>query len=155
MSETGGFLMLPRMQSFDFTKAGIGVTGWSKAWSQVAQGMMAASMAQVELARTLWANQPATWQQTTGAGTPVEIARHLLQTSWSNFELGVKGARRINDELAATMFAAAEAVLEGATPESEPKRADGIASAEPAPSVVAQVAEDARASAAKRARHVA
>ena len=89
-----------------------GLACWFRAWTQITHGLMAASMARAELARSLWATSPADWERALHAKSPGGPALQGLHTARSAFETAVKGSRRINDELAASFFAATESLLE-------------------------------------------
>ncbi|MBS0561156.1 MAG: hypothetical protein JSR21_14000 [Proteobacteria bacterium] len=104
------------------------LAGWSRAWTQVAHGMMVASLAQMDAARALFIVNPADLMQLGAQDAPAEAAHHRLEAAREHFQAAVKACRAANDELADTMFRAAESLIDampdgaeqGAKPGAEP-----------------------------------
>ena len=86
---------------------------WSRAWTQMAHGMMTAGIAQTELARTMLAVDPGQWGQGVRAGASGEDARQWLQSTEQKFHEAVLGYRKVNDELARSVFRAAASLIDG------------------------------------------
>jgi hypothetical protein len=86
---------------------------WSRAWTQVAQGMFSASMAQMDLARSLYGTDPADWKLMTDPTASREAMHRYLGTARTRLEANLRDYRRINDELGERLFAAAEDLMLG------------------------------------------
>jgi hypothetical protein len=91
----------------------------SRALSQLTQGFVSAGLAQLDLARTLITTAPEGWTEVQ-TGDPSDVAHHWLKTSALRFDTTVKTYRKINDDLAASLFAAADSFWDAA---SEPVQA--------------------------------
>ncbi len=103
---------------------------WSRAWTQVAHGLMTAGIAQVDLARSTYAVAPIDWANVISSGGMREGSRERLHTAQARFETAVKGYRHINDEFLATLFGAAESLIDVLPPVTQDSTA--------APSVVSK-----------------
>ncbi len=90
-----------------------GLACWSRAWTQMAQGLMAASVKQLELTRTLYATNPAKWITVAQPGNPHDAALDGLHTAKASFDKTMQGYRHINDELVGSLFMAAESLVDG------------------------------------------
>jgi hypothetical protein len=90
-----------------------GLACWSRAWTQLAEGMMQAGVAQMELAQSMSATDPGSWMHTADPTHPRAAARALFNTSKAKYEAAVRSYRQINDTLMASLFTAADSVLEG------------------------------------------
>jgi hypothetical protein len=90
-----------------------GLACWSRAWAQVAHGFMAAGLAQIELARAVYAVAPIDPANVLPNHDARAAGREWVHGAHARFETAVNGYRRINDELAATLFSAAEGLIEG------------------------------------------
>jgi hypothetical protein len=86
---------------------------WSRAWTQVAQGMLSASMAQMDLARSMYGTDPADWKLMTDPVASRETIHRRLDRARARLEANVRDYRRINDELGEKLFAAAEDLMLG------------------------------------------
>jgi hypothetical protein len=90
---------------------------WSRAWSQLAQGMMSASAAQMEVARSLCTVQPIDWEQLSSpaasATAPAAAAHWYLDGAKTRFGLAIGAYRRSSDVLADSLFSAAATLLAG------------------------------------------
>ena len=86
---------------------------WSRAWTQVAQGMLSASMAQMDLARSMYGTDPADWKLMTDPIASRETIHRRLDNARAGLEANLRDYRRINDELGERLFAAAEDLMLG------------------------------------------
>ncbi|HKM64053.1 MAG TPA: hypothetical protein VJY39_16340 [Acidisphaera sp.] len=94
-----------------------GLACWSKACTEVAHGLMAASMAQAEVARSLYAAEAGDWTAMATHAKPHEAGEHLISNSRARYEAAVNAYRKINDDLAAHVFKAAETLMGALTDE--------------------------------------
>ncbi len=102
-----------------------GVTGaaqnallcWSRAWSQLADGMMGAASAQIDWAGA-WLRPPAD-PGLLEIRDPHAAALEWVRASEARFGEGVRAMRRVNDHLSAAWFGAAGTLADGieASPE--------------------------------------
>lgn len=83
---------------------------WSRAWTQLAHGMMGAATAQIDFAREVL--RPAAQGAGVQFSDPRTAAHAWVHLHQERFEKGVKMLRKMNDELAASMFAAADTLAE-------------------------------------------
>ncbi len=100
-----------------------GLACWSQACTEVAHGLMAASMAQLEVARSLYAAEAGDWGAMAARATPHEAGEHLISNARARYDAAVNAYRKINDDLAAHLFKAAETLMSGVTdapPEQPP-----------------------------------
>jgi hypothetical protein len=81
---------------------------WGQAWRASTQGIMVASVEQLELTKALNSRVFDMMEKISQPCSPQEIAEHWLDFMRPSFEAAVQGYRRINDELARSFFAAAE-----------------------------------------------
>jgi len=95
-----------------FAAAQRGFTCWSRAATQVMSGLMSASMAQLDLARSVYAAAPVDTAATLPNHGMHAAGLEWVRTAHSRFDAAVKGYRQINDELMATLFSAAETVMD-------------------------------------------
>ncbi len=87
---------------------------WSRACMQATHGWMAAGMAQMDLARRIYAVHPQDWPLP--PSDPVaarEAARHWLRTAQASLDHNMRAYRKINDDLVASLFAALESLTDG------------------------------------------
>jgi len=112
------------------SRAQLGLSCWFRAWTQMANGLTSASVAQAELLRSVFAMQPVSLEGSFQPGAPYESARRMLRTTRDRYDALVEGYRRINDGLAASTFDAAENLVEGLSAESP---AGTAGEAEPGP----------------------
>src|SRR5271166_1429411 len=94
-----------------------GLACWSQACAEIAQGLMAAGMASVELANTLYGVEAGDWATMTGRVHPHEAGERFVSTARARYEAALKAYRKINDDLAAHVFKAAETLTSGLTDE--------------------------------------
>jgi hypothetical protein len=78
----------------------------SRALTQMTEGFVSAGLAQMDLARVL-ITAPEGWSQAQ-AGDPSDVAHHWLKTTALRFDTTVRTYRKINDDLTASLFAAAD-----------------------------------------------
>lgn len=90
-----------------------GLACWSRACTQLANGLMSAGMAQIDLARSIYATEPSEWAHMVAPGNSQDIAHRWLHATKVKYDVAVKGYRRINDTLAANYFTAAESLMDG------------------------------------------
>jgi len=90
-----------------------GFACWSRTSTQVTHGLMSAGMAQIDLARAIYAAAPADWQHAIPDHGRRKAAGRLLHTAQVRFDTVVNGSRQINDNLAASFFGAAETLVDG------------------------------------------
>jgi hypothetical protein len=88
-----------------------GLACWSRAWTQLAHGMMSVTTAQIDFAREVL--RPTSQNETLQFRDPHVAAHAWVRLSRKRFEEGVKLVRRMNDELAASVFAAADTLADG------------------------------------------
>jgi hypothetical protein len=86
---------------------------WSRAMTQVAHGFMTAEIAQMDLLRTLCADD---WSLTQPNANAQDFAAKWLDNSQSKFRTALYGYRQINDDLAKNLFEAAKSAMEGFSP---------------------------------------
>ncbi|MBU6498475.1 MAG: hypothetical protein KGJ41_15185 [Rhodospirillales bacterium] len=130
----------------------------STAWTRLAHGVMAASVAQVELARSMAALSPQDWEGLMHPANPQDAAQQWLHATRARLERLTAGARQINDELVANLFTVAEGLVQALQadwpmaepPTAAPGAAPGAASGG-AGRPVAGPAARAAASSARRA----
>ncbi|MBU8541441.1 hypothetical protein [Falsiroseomonas tokyonensis] len=92
--------------------AQIGLTSLSQAYARVTHSLMSASMAQMELMRSLCAYGPTDWQRTLNPVPPHLAARQWLKDIKYQFGSVTRQGRQISDDLAAGLFGAAEGLIE-------------------------------------------
>ena len=85
---------------------------WSRAWTQMAHGMMAAGIAQMDVARSMY-TAPSDWEQVFRQQNPSDAAHQWLDGAQSRFNTAIKQYRAINDELTKTVFGAVETLVDG------------------------------------------
>ena len=90
----------------------------SRAWTQMAHGMMAAGIAQMDVARSLYTT-PSDFEQVFRQQNPTDAAHQWLNGTQARFNTALKQYRAINDELAKTVFSAAETLVDGLTADSD------------------------------------
>jgi len=100
-----------------FAAAQRGFTCWSRAATQVMSGLMSASMAQLDLARSVYAVAPVDTAATLPSHGLHAACLEWIKNAHSRFDTAVKGYRQINDELMATLFSAAETVMDAVADE--------------------------------------
>jgi len=106
------------------------LAGVSRAWTQLAHGMMTAQLGHLEAMRALCAPNPGDLAQP-ALGTPGRVAAHQrLEAAWAHYEAAVKAWRDANDELARCVFSATESMID-TMPEDAPP-ADAAPAAAPA-----------------------
>jgi hypothetical protein len=123
-------LSLPAAPLLGAEQAQASLANFSRACGHVTRGMMAASVAQMELTRSLYAVNPSEWTEVAKPGASREAIRHWLHQNETKFESAVHTYRRINDELIASFFEAADSLMENAPaviPAQEEASADGKA----------------------------
>jgi hypothetical protein len=90
---------------------------WSRAWTQLAQGVMSAGAAQMDVARSLCAVQPIDWEQLSSpaasATAPAAAAHQYLDGAKTRLGLALGPYRRSSDVLTESLFSAAETLLAG------------------------------------------
>lgn len=89
------------------------LASWSRACTQVVHGLMSAGIAQMELTKSLYVMSPQDWTGLTEVTNPREIARRWVQGTKSRRDATVQDWRKIQDDFAATLFTAAESLLDG------------------------------------------
>src|SRR5271165_2077711 len=94
-----------------------GLACWSQACTEVARGLMAASMAQLEVARSLYAAEAGDLTAMATHTKPHEAGEHLISNARARYEAAVNAYRKINDDLAAHVFKAAETLMGALTDE--------------------------------------
>jgi hypothetical protein len=90
-----------------------GLACWSRAWTQVAHGFMSAGLAQFDLARAIYAVAPLDLTKVEPDHRARTAGREWVHGAHARFDTAVTGYRRINDELAATLFSASESLMQG------------------------------------------
>ncbi len=90
----------------------------SRAWTQMAQGMMAAGIAQMDVARSLYTT-PSDLEQVFRQQNPSDAAHQWLNGAQARFNTAMKQYRAINDELTRTVFSAAETLVDGLAADSD------------------------------------
>lgn len=98
----------------DMTVAGTQrrLTCWSRAWTDVAQGLMNAGIAHLNLTRSMMTLTPEEWQHASRPPASREALHQVLQDAHTRAMAARDGYRRINDDLTATLFAAADTLVE-------------------------------------------
>ncbi len=90
-----------------------GIACWSRAYTQVAQGLMNAGLAQLNLATSMCAVPPSEWERVVRPTTSHEALHRSVHTAQSRLITALKAYRQINDTFASELFAAADSLLEG------------------------------------------
>lgn len=88
-----------------------GLACWSRAYTEFAHGLMEASLAQFDLARSIYGTQAAEWHVPPTA-RPHDAALRSLTGMHARYDMAVAAYRQINDRLAEHVFAAAEALMD-------------------------------------------
>lgn len=86
---------------------------FSKAWTQLAHGMLTASLAEAELVRAALGSDPLHLATGWQAGMSREQAQAWLEGTRRRYDDAMQAWRRLNDEHAKSVFAAAETLIEG------------------------------------------
>ena len=89
------------------------LASWSRACTQVVHGLMAAGIAQMEMTKSLYAAPPQDWARAMDLTNPRETARRWVEGTKVRRDATVQDWRKIQDDLAATLFTAAESLLDG------------------------------------------
>jgi hypothetical protein len=92
------------------------MTGTLRAWAHLGNCAVAASIAQLELLRSLTPMGPDAWKFEPYPTPQPGDAHAALRASRQRFDDAIKRCRRINDDLAGGLFTAAELMLEDAPP---------------------------------------
>lgn len=87
------------------------MAAWARAWGESAHGIMAAGLEQLELTRSLQGQ--AFELLSTWPGASQDLSQEWLRLVRPTFESAVAGYRRMNDELAQSLFSAAEVLTSG------------------------------------------
>ena len=103
-----------------------GLTCWSQACTELAHGYMAASMAQIDAARSLYGVEAGDWSSMTSHLKPHDAAERVVTTARARYEAAVNAYRKINDDLAAHVFKAAEALAGAFEDEPAPKPVEPV-----------------------------
>ncbi len=99
---------------------------WSRAYAEIARGVMAAEIAQIDLVRAMV--DAVNWPGAVPGTNPQAASRDALDAAKARLETTTRGFRRINDALTESLFAAATTLVEdiGAelgTPDAAPPAA--------------------------------
>ena len=107
-----------------------GLACWSQAFREVAEGLVQAGRAHVEAARALCAAEAGDLNAMATHTTPHEAGEHLISNAHARYDAAVNAYRKINDDLAAHLFKAAETLM-GAFTDEPPQAAKGKSEAGP------------------------
>ncbi|GAN76493.1 hypothetical protein [Acidisphaera rubrifaciens] len=88
-----------------------GLACWSRAYTELAHGLMEASLAQFDLVRSIYGSRAAEWSVPPTA-RPHDAALRSLTGMHARYDITVDAYRRINDRFAEHVFAAAEALVD-------------------------------------------
>ena len=92
------------------------LASWSRACTQVMHGLMVACIAQAEMTKSFYAMAPQDWARAVDLTNPRETARRWVERTKVQRDATVQDWRKIQDDLAATLFTAAESLLDSASP---------------------------------------
>ena len=86
---------------------------WSRAFSHLTEGLMAAAKTQAALASEVFKVEPNGWLKPATSGNAAEITHEWLASHRARQEKLLHGFRQINDDLTACLFTAANDLADG------------------------------------------
>lgn len=89
-----------------------GLACWSKAYTELAHGLMTSGMAQLELARSLYASEAGDWSSMKLPASPHDAAASAVAAARTRYDSAVQACRKINDDLTEHFFTAAETLAD-------------------------------------------